>query len=209
MLRKNCLSLAIALFLSASVAQGQQKKPVPPPPKPADEGPSLETTMKFIREKLAERGQVNFTSSASTGLKFEPAFNEVTADSSKCQLSTVSVVHGDKEYRFDNSLSFHDVEKIEVILFADHLNRIHIDEGHPEIQETIVPARYSVNIFMMTGKLAHKSFSATARGEAASPENLDKKIESILMPDEDSANHLAKAMVHAVELCGGGNKDPF
>jgi peptidyl-prolyl cis-trans isomerase A (cyclophilin A) len=27
--------------------------------------------------------------------------------------------------------------------------------------------------------------------------------------DEDMADHLAKAMVHAVELCGGGSKDPF
>jgi hypothetical protein len=27
--------------------------------------------------------------------------------------------------------------------------------------------------------------------------------------DEDVANRIAKAMVHAVELCGGGNKDPF
>jgi hypothetical protein len=28
-------------------------------------------------------------------------------------------------------------------------------------------------------------------------------------PSEEMANRLAKAMVHAVELCGGGNKDPF
>jgi hypothetical protein len=27
--------------------------------------------------------------------------------------------------------------------------------------------------------------------------------------DVDLANRVAKAMVHAIELCGGGNKDPF
>jgi hypothetical protein len=27
--------------------------------------------------------------------------------------------------------------------------------------------------------------------------------------DEEMANRVAKALVHAVELCGGGNKDPF
>jgi hypothetical protein len=27
--------------------------------------------------------------------------------------------------------------------------------------------------------------------------------------DEDLANRVAKAFVHAVELCGGGSKDPF
>jgi hypothetical protein len=27
--------------------------------------------------------------------------------------------------------------------------------------------------------------------------------------DEEIANRIAKAMSHAVELCGGGSKDPF
>ena len=27
--------------------------------------------------------------------------------------------------------------------------------------------------------------------------------------DETLANRVAKALIHAVELCGGGNKDPF
>jgi predicted alpha/beta hydrolase family esterase len=181
-----------------------------PPPRPADEGPSLEVTMKFIQEKLKERGEVKYSSSTSTGLKFEPAFNEVTADPKTCHLRLLSVSHFDKDYRWESSLSFHDVEKIEVILFADDQNGIHVDEGHPEIQETIVPARYRTKIFMVTGKVAHETWSATARGEtAASPEIHDLKIKRIDMPDEDSANRLAKAMVHAVELCGGGNKDPF
>jgi hypothetical protein len=27
--------------------------------------------------------------------------------------------------------------------------------------------------------------------------------------DQDLANRIAKAMVHGIELCGGGNKSPF
>jgi hypothetical protein len=27
--------------------------------------------------------------------------------------------------------------------------------------------------------------------------------------DEDTADRVAKALIHAVELCGGGNDDPF
>lgn len=30
-----------------------------------------------------------------------------------------------------------------------------------------------------------------------------------IFTDADTADRVAKAMVHAVELCGGGNKDPF
>jgi hypothetical protein len=31
----------------------------------------------------------------------------------------------------------------------------------------------------------------------------------VYFADEDTANRVAKAMIHAVELCGGGDKDPF
>jgi hypothetical protein len=41
-----CMTLAI------STALAQEKTPMAPPPKPADEGPSLEATMKFIQEKM-------------------------------------------------------------------------------------------------------------------------------------------------------------
>jgi len=37
---------------------GSGNKAVPPPPKPADEGPSLEVTMKFIQDKLNDIGPV-------------------------------------------------------------------------------------------------------------------------------------------------------
>ena len=43
--------------MCAALAQG--KKNVAPPPKPADEGPSLEVTMKFMEDKLNDVGALN------------------------------------------------------------------------------------------------------------------------------------------------------
>jgi hypothetical protein len=42
------------------------------------------------------------------------------------------------------------------------------------------------------------------------PELIDQLGHTWILRDEDTANRLAKALVHAVELCGGGSKpEPF
>ena len=38
---------------------------------------------------------------------------------------------------------------------------------------------------------------------------LDTSEAVLLLPDEESANRLAKAFVHAIDLCDGGDNDPF
>jgi hypothetical protein len=35
------------------------------------------------------------------------------------------------------------------------------------------------------------------------------KADNLHFRDEETASRLAKALTHAIELCGGGNKDPF
>jgi hypothetical protein len=37
----------------------------------------------------------------------------------------------------------------------------------------------------------------------------DNSETPLFFSSEEIANRIAKAMVHAVELCGGGNKEPF
>jgi hypothetical protein len=50
----------LMLIVSIAVSVAALAQDVPPPPKPADAGPSLETTMKFIQERLEAIGPVNF-----------------------------------------------------------------------------------------------------------------------------------------------------
>jgi hypothetical protein len=56
------------VLLAAGPALGQKK--VPPPPKPTDSGPTLEVTLKFVQDKIAEDGK--FTYSASVKDSSQP-----------------------------------------------------------------------------------------------------------------------------------------
>src|SRR5580700_11220871 len=58
-MKRGLMAIGFAV-LAVSWALAQQKKSVLPPPKPADEGPSLEVTMKFIQDKLNDVGAVNY-----------------------------------------------------------------------------------------------------------------------------------------------------
>jgi hypothetical protein len=219
---KTCSIAICFVILVASVALAQERKAVPPPPKPADDGPSLEITMKFIQEKLKDMGEIHYAQRpvrATDGgdpqwaPTFQMAFSEVVADPSTCYLTAHHVVHrteadGFKEIEWTFGFSFREVERIEVISLQDRLNREHVKEGHPEIQEEITPAVFNVDIVMTTGKTMHELIIGMS-GEA-SRKNMEHKNWLVIMPDEDMANRVAKAMVHAVELCGGGGKpEPF
>jgi len=64
---------------------------VPPPPKPADEGPSLEATMKFLQDKLP--GKANFIvyahdNVAGTDWTVSESVetSNVSADASRCRV---------------------------------------------------------------------------------------------------------------------------
>jgi hypothetical protein len=54
---KRCVMTMCLVSLVVSVALAQ-KKTAPPPPKPADKGPSLVDTMKFIQDKLTDQNKI-------------------------------------------------------------------------------------------------------------------------------------------------------
>jgi hypothetical protein len=54
---KRCVLTMCLVSLVVSVALAQ-KKTAPPPPKPADKGPSLVDTMKFIQDKLTDQNKI-------------------------------------------------------------------------------------------------------------------------------------------------------
>ncbi|MGD0144829.1 MAG: hypothetical protein ABSC92_16885, partial [Rhizomicrobium sp.] len=67
-------------------------------------------------------------------------------------------------------------------------NRIDADLGHPTWTTQVNPPVFVVSLYKTTGS---PEFSFDFR-------------------DEDTANRVAKAFSHAVELCGGGhNVEPF
>ena len=102
-------------------------------------------------------------------------------------------VSGESDYRF----SIREVGKLTTEPYVDYLNR---SESGNELR----PAVYILLIKMVPGKTAH--FHSRI-DETESDMELGEVY--VLFLDEDLSQRVAKALVHAVELCGGGDKDPF
>src|ERR1022692_5124699 len=80
-------TLAAALLLGCICANGQD---VPPPPKPKDDGPSLEVTMKFIQDKLAEVGRVNWVAYVHDSTNGNDWTEKMSTEASRIQASVES-----------------------------------------------------------------------------------------------------------------------
>src|SRR5208282_5606509 len=87
---KRCLIAMCFAVLAVSASIAQEKTAVLPPPKPADGGPSLEITMKFIQDQLNDQGTVRYavTNSRLNGVLFRnyDVISDVVADAVTCTL---------------------------------------------------------------------------------------------------------------------------
>lgn len=186
----------LCLFLATySIAQ----TPVPPPPKPPDSRPSLEVTMKFIQEKISDQGsRMNYAATchdSASGwngvLQISLDWTKVSADTAACRISYHMSVTVDGKVLFDGdaALDFRDVQDIIVLPYEQHAQRSQADQGHPAMSCTSTPA-----LFAIKTRLPKKRYSEWPEFD---------------FYEEELANRVAKAMVHAVELCGGGKPEPF
>jgi hypothetical protein len=186
------VSVLVLTVFSAAIAQ----QPVPPPPQPADNGPSLAVTMQFIQDKMNEQGKIDYTLYTHDNSNGEdwPVYQisiEVTnviANPATCRITWHKVTANggkvgiDKDY----SLDLRNVLTFEVRTSTYEAKMEDTANGHPALDKRQDPPYFAV-----TAKL---------KGDTETP---------FFFTSEDMANRVAKAMVHAVELCGGGNKDPF
>jgi hypothetical protein len=193
---KNIVRVFLGVF-SAVLLNGAalSQQVVPPPPKPVPDGPSLAATMQFIQTKLQERGRLNFavyTHDNADGKDYIDQYSgepsNFQADAATCKISYHRNLkkNGTVLADADFSFSLHDVRDMVVMPADQDMKRSYAAAGHPTWDARVEPAMFLV----------------VARG--AGNQNT-----GFYFLDEDVANRIAKAMVHAVELCGGGNKDPF
>jgi hypothetical protein len=102
---------------------------------------------------------------------------------------------------------FKDVEKLEVLNSIDFKHR-----RSPTMVFQNDPPYFEVLIHLGSGKMVHYHTMRVESGKnAKSTESNDNSGEFVLhFRDEETADRVAKALVHAVELCGGGSKpEPF
>jgi tetratricopeptide (TPR) repeat protein len=163
-------------------------------------GPSLAVTMQFIQDTLNDIGDVHFVTSdlqPSTDKTWQTRFgaqlSSVRADASTCVVGYYFELRsgaGDFFRRGDYQLRLANAQNVVVEPFTRYWS-----------------ARYQLLGFedrIVTPMDLEPTMLAI--------HNLHTNVNSdnwFLFNDADLADRVAKAITHAIELCGGGNKDPF
>ncbi len=192
-MKRYLMTLCIAT-LAAGSAWAQEKKETPPPPKSADDGPNLEVTMKFIRDKMqAKTNEVNAT---------------IEADPVKCELRDTRT-EPSGQLRIREAFSFREVENIEVTPAQEYFRQVGSEDPAAEAAERGLAGFFTLKVLMTTKTSVHQRYTEEEK-KKLHLEDKDSGEMKWWFGDEDVANRVAKAMIHAVELCGGGSKpEPF
>lgn len=190
---RRAVSPVVFATLLGSIAALAQTS-VAPPPRPADSGPSLQATMQFLQDKLSDIGKVTYTFSShdsNTGQdrtdNFTNEVSQVRASQCRIDYHWDAEVVGADPIQGDYWISLHDTEDVVVEPMEKYQNELNASGGKSFMSITAVNPP-------MVALLVRR------------PHNV-----SNLFPftDPSMADRVAKAFTHAIELCGGGNEEPF
>jgi len=162
----------------------------------SDNAPSLTATMQFIQDKLNGLGNISLTAftqntaNGSTGHNtFTYEFSNCIADQNQCRLSCHGHSTRDGSTMLDGNYgySLRDVQEIKLKPFTQSQTETNASAGHPnDVCTSTNPPLTDLQLSLQNGaKLAYPFTDATL------------------------ANRVAKAIRHAVELCGGTPKEPI
>jgi hypothetical protein len=213
----NSSGYVVCLVLCLAAAAGAQQPTSPPkaaddaarsaharkPPIPKANGPTLEFTMEYIQEKLINRGVLNydvFLHDSVVGKDWSYQFSDklsgTYANPGSCQIGFHWKQARSGQLVTDSELYFdlRSVAKVDVLTMEQYLTEAALKAGHSSWTTRVSPAVFVLRL--------------------TKPDNQESNF---VFPDEDLANHLAKALLHAIELCAstqnaGGqaeNKEPF
>jgi hypothetical protein len=177
--------------LKAILAQGTAQADTP-----TTTGPSLAETMQFIQNKLNDLGNETFavyiqdSSDNSTAVvTITSEISNVVADQSQCRINYHLKISNNNKVKseVDGVCSLRDVGQIVVRPYELWQTEWYATNGFPTTTAT------STNPSSLQLSVSHP------KGEKS----------LFYFTDADIADRVAKAMLHAVELCGGGNKDKF
>ena len=201
------------------------------PAKPSDSGPSLEASMQFIRDKLSEKERIEWTETMSnrSGIIIHKVVQHTgaTADPASCTLISTATL--DTSFDFPDgkvlniggkqvtaadlrthseekdTIHFKDIEKISVVKLQDIVNDAYAKAAHPEITATLTPPISYLEMFASNAVFSAHS-SSTKGDQAPIEKDFTIKMNGVTFSDEEMANRVANAMIHAVQLCGGSAK---
>ncbi|MGD0445552.1 MAG: hypothetical protein ABSA39_16575 [Edaphobacter sp.] len=186
------LALGLMAFSSASA-----QKAVAPPPKPTDSGPSLAATMQFLQDKLNDIGKVSFVEflhNTTTGEDFTETntyeITNATAYPDQCRIAFHWKVTQNGATESDDvhaGVPLRDVQDVVIEPLAQYQNEVDAAAGAPNI----ITSSTNPPLSALVVRRPHGV------------------VNFLPFTNPQLADRVAKAMTHAVELCGGGNKDPF
>jgi hypothetical protein len=226
--------LAACLFCGSALTLSAQQ-PVDPLHQPAASGPPLTVTMQFIQDKLSDLGQdsfVVFLQSTSQGNTWTATvtnqISNVLADQSQCRISyhwkgtdlealPASGIAPRRKLEISPHIdAFADVFPLMMAAERRASNQTFRDLDYVfslrSVQEIVVKPYEQYE----TERLARNGHPDTIVTSTSPPMTAlvvrqPHGVEySIIFTDASLADRVAKAMVHAVELCGGGkSEEPF
>jgi tetratricopeptide (TPR) repeat protein len=159
-------------------------------------GPSLADTLNFVMKMMTQQGDVNFVTFNHNTKSMEDATNtfrssvtHISPDADHCTLyyHYVETRDGTATSDADSGIPLKLLNSIEVLSVVEAKNRAAAMAGTPNV----VVSQSSPDVFLVDAIRA------------------DGSANFIYFYDQDNANRVAKALTHAMELCGGGSKDVF
>jgi hypothetical protein len=187
--------LSVVSFLAVLIGPAVAQQPVAKT-LPAVKGPSLAKTMRLLQNELNASGKATFTvitrdepGGPDQISRYTFEISNVVADSASCTVryhmksSIKKQFIGDEDF----SLNLHYVLGVRVMTYEQFLKEEDgVDTENPNDQ-TQGYARFNPPMIML----------------------LPQGEDGFVFADEVLANRIAKTLTRAVELCGGGNKQPF
>jgi len=212
---RSYIYVVFAAFLGMVTTFAIPQQAVAPPPRPVDSGPSLEATLKFIQDKLNEEGRVNYGTilhaDGQDDVSAERSMLSVisTYSAEQCRfLFTLETTYNGGLNKFGTDMPLKNVKSVKVTSGEAWWNAELAEEGHPLWSARVTPPIFILSIGQVTGRTT--CFDANKKEVACAPLQLmDRMQMTWAFREEGDANRVAQALTHAVELCGGGNKDPF
>jgi len=172
-------ALVVLGTLIASVAIAEEKAA---DADKADNGPSLATTMQFIQDKINGQGKVSNAARTSA-----VTASEAEASTSTCSLNWLEDwEQGSETWTERDDFSLKQVQSLEVLPSPDG---------------------FSLKVILLPSASAH--YQLRRHNGAAELLQQDGKLPTLTFADETLAKRVAKAVMHAVELCGGGSAEAF
>ena len=226
--------LLVSALAALSITRAIPQQAVPPPPKPADAGPSLADTMNYIQEKLKSEAHVGYIQTKSDVPQLTErvrwGVTEALGYPASCSMRTVEVTNQNTDLQEGASyprwinprstpedlhmvlrdrledISFKQIASIRVEREPDRSNRIWAQAASP-ISETRTPEYFALTLLLKSPVIVFRS--QTEGHYPGTDSQISTKEWTYSFEDEEMAGRMAKAMLHAVELCGGGSKDLF